>query len=151
MNSFGGWLSDHLCPLLTYHKSIMPNLPPVRGETPLPRREDIAGRPVERRPKPRKQVLLTGILASIDGESSVHCTIRDLSETGARVIAAKGVRFPPAFYLINIRDRVAYETWLVRSEGLEAGVVFGKTLPLSGLTDPALAFLKRMWMSKATG
>jgi hypothetical protein len=116
----------------------------------LRRKEDSAGKPAERRPKARKQVLLTGILASPSGDSSMDCTIRDLSETGARVIAAKGARFPPTFYLINIRDRVAYEARVVRSEGLEAGVVFQKTLPLSGLTDPDLAFLKRMWMSKAT-
>lgn len=115
------------------------------------RKEDMAGKPAERRPKSRKQVLLTGIIAFPGGDSSVNCTIRDLSETGARVVAAKGAHIPAHFYLINIRDRVAYEASLVRSEGAEAGVVFKKTLALSGLTDPALAFLKRMWMSKATG
>ena len=114
------------------------------------RKEDMAGKPAERRPKSRKQVLLTGIIASTNGDSSVNCTIRDLSETGARVVTAKGTHTPRHFYLINIRDRVAYEASLVRSDGPEAGVVFKKTLPLSGLTDPALAFLKRMWMAKAT-
>ena len=109
-----------------------------------------AGRPSERRPKSRKQVLLTGIIASVSGDSSFDCTIRDLSETGARIVAAKGAQIPPAFYLINVRDRVAYETGLVRSDGLEAGVIFKKTLPLSRLTDPALGFLKRMWLAKAT-
>lgn len=114
------------------------------------RHKDPAGRPAERRPKSRKQVLLTGIIASITGDSSVDCTIRDLSETGARLVAAKGAQIPSHFYLINIRDRIAYEAELVRSEGLEGGILFKKTLPLSGLTDPALGFLKRMWMSKAT-
>ena len=128
----------------------MPTVPPSVEKTSLRRKEDSAGKPAERRPKSRRQVLLTGIIASPGGDSSVDCTIRDLSETGARVIAAKGAQFPPTFYLINIRDRVAYEARVVRSEGLEAGVVFQKTLPLSGLTDPALGFLKRMWMSKAT-
>ena len=112
-------------------------------------KEDSA-RPTERRPQSRKRVLLTGIIATSGGERSFDCTIRDLSETGARVLAAKGAEFPPRFYLINIRDRVAYEAELVRSDASEAGVVFKKTLPLSGLTDPALGFLKRMWMAKAT-
>jgi hypothetical protein len=116
----------------------------------LRRKEDTADRPAERRPKSRRQVLLTGIIASLAGDSSLDCTIRDLSETGARVVAAKGAQVPSHFYLINIRDRVAYEARLVRSEGPEAGVLFKKTMPLSGLTDPALSFLKRMWMSKAT-
>jgi len=66
-------------------------------------------------------------------------------------VVAKGTHIPQHFYLINIRDRVAYEASLVRSESLDAGVVFKKILPLSGLTDPTLAFLKRMWMSKANG
>jgi len=116
----------------------------------LRRKEDITGRAAERRPKTRKQVLLTGIIASPGGDSSVDCTIRDLSETGAKIVAAKGAQLPSHFYLINVRDRVAYEAQLVRSDALAAGVVFKKTLPLSSLTDPALGFLKRMWMSKAT-
>jgi hypothetical protein len=96
----------------------------------LRHKEDSAGRAAERRPKARKQVLLTGIVAAPGGVSSVDCTIRDLSETGAKIVAA-------------------YEAQLVRSDASEAGVVFHKTLPLSGLTDPALGFLKRMWLSKA--
>jgi len=116
----------------------------------LHRKDNIAGKPAERRPKSRKQVLVGGIVAFDGGQRSFDCTIRDLSETGARIVAAKGAEFPPRFYLINIRDRVAYDARPVRSDGLEAGVVFQKTLPLSGLTDPALGFLKRMWMAKAT-
>jgi hypothetical protein len=115
----------------------------------LRRKEDTPGKPAERRPKSRKQVLVGGIVAFEGGQRSFDCTIRDLSETGARVLAAKGAEFPPRFYLINIRDRVAYDARPVRRNGLEAGVVFQKTLPLSGLTDPALGFLKRMWLSKA--
>ena len=104
----------------------------------------------ERRPKARKQVLLTGIIASHDGDQSLDCTIRDLSETGARIVPAKGVLLPADFYLINVRDRVAYDAKLVRSNGAEAGVHFNKTLPLAQLDNPALGFLKRMWLSKAT-
>jgi hypothetical protein len=104
----------------------------------------------DRRPANRKQVLLTGIVAYDAGQRSFDCTIRDLSQSGARIAAAKGAQFPPEFYLINIRDRVAYEAKVARSDGLEAGVVFKKVLPLSGLSDPNLGYLKRMWMSKAT-
>lgn len=114
-------------------------------------KQEIPGAPGgERRPKARKQVLLTGIIASHSGDQSLDCTIRDLSETGARIVAAKGVQLPEGFYLINVRDRVAYEARLVRNDGQAAGVIFEKTLPLSGLSDPALGFLKRMWLSKAT-
>lgn len=113
-------------------------------------KQENSGNSGERRPKARKQVLLTGIIASDGGEQSLDCTIRDLSETGARIVPAKGVQLPERFYLINVRDRVAYDAKLVRSNGTDAGVVFQRTLALSGLSDPALGFLKRMWLSKAT-
>jgi len=113
-------------------------------------KEDSA-RPTERRPQSRKRVLLTGIIATSGGERSFDCTIRDLSQTGARIVAAKGAQLPAEFYLINIRDRVAYDARLVRSDGPEAGITFKKTIALSGLSDPSLGFLKRLWLSKATG
>lgn len=107
-------------------------------------------KPAERRPKARKRLLLTGVVVSTDGQRSFDCTIRDLSETGARIVAAKGAKLPANFYLINMRDRVAYEARPVRNAGSEAGIAFKAILPLSTLTDPAKAFLKRIWLSKAT-
>ena len=48
----------------------------------------------ERRPKTRKRVLLTGIIAYGDGAHSFHCTIRNLSESGARLAVANSTLFP---------------------------------------------------------
>ena len=103
----------------------------------------------ERRPKTRKRVLLTGIIAYDDGAHSFHCTIRNLSESGARLAITGSMLFPPDFYLINIRDRVAYDANLVWNKGTEVGVTFKATLPLASITDPRLAFLKRLWLTKA--
>ena len=105
--------------------------------------------PAERRPKTRKRVLLTGIVAYANGAHSFHCTIRNLSETGARLAVGNNAQFPSDFFLINIRDRVAYEAKLVWNRGNEIGVTFKKALPLAGITDPALAFLKQLWLTKA--
>ena len=105
--------------------------------------------PAERRPKTRKRVLLTGIVAYGNGAHSFLCTIRNLSETGARLAVGNSAQFPSDFYLINIRDRVAYEAQLVWNKGNEIGVAFKATLPLAGITDPALAFLKQLWLTKA--
>jgi hypothetical protein len=105
----------------------------------------------DRRPSTRKPVLLTGIVAFDGGLRSFDCTIRDLSDTGARIVAAKGASIPEAFYLINVRDRMAYEAVLVRNDPGGAGIQFKKTLPLSGVTDPALGFLKKLWLSRAAG
>lgn len=104
----------------------------------------------ERRPKQRKRVLLTGIVAYGDGAYSFDCTIRNLSETGARVMVGTNTQLPQGFYLINVRDRVAYDARPVWIRGAEVGVIFEKALPLSGITDPGLAFLKQLWMAKAS-
>ena len=103
----------------------------------------------ERRPKTRKRVLLTGIIAYDDGAHSFHCTIRNLSESGARLAVTNNALFPSDFYLINIRDRVAYDAKLVWNKRGEIGVTFKATTPLASIADPALAFLKRLWLSKA--
>ena len=98
----------------------------------------------------RKSVLLTGIVAYADGTRSFDCTVHDLSGSGARIAAGKTMQLPSRFYLINIRDRVAYDCEAVWNRGSEAGIAFKKVLPLASITDPALGFLKRLWLSKAT-
>jgi hypothetical protein len=105
--------------------------------------------PAERRPKGRKRVLLTGIVTYAEGAFSFDCTLRNLSETGARIAIGKNMQFPSDFYLINVRDRVAYDAKLIWNSSTEVGVTFKNTLPLAGITDPKLSFLKRLWMAKA--
>ena len=105
--------------------------------------------PAERRPKPRKRVLLTGIVAYGNGAHSFHCTIRNLSETGARLAVGNNAQFPSDFFLINIRDRVAYDCAVVWNKAGEVGVTFKATIALSAITDPALGYLKKLWLAKA--
>jgi hypothetical protein len=105
--------------------------------------------PAERRPKSRKRVLLTGIVTYAEGAFSFDCTLRNLSETGARIAIGKNMQFPSEFYLINVRDRVAYDAKLVWNSSTEVGVTFKKTTPLASINDPKLNFLKRLWMAKA--
>jgi PilZ domain len=105
--------------------------------------------PAERRPRPRKRVLLGGIITFADGAHSFDCTFRNLSESGARIVVAKNAQFPSEFYLINIRDRVVYEARVTWNSGGEIGVNFKNVHPLSDITDPSLGYLKRLWLTKA--
>ena len=105
--------------------------------------------PVDRRPKPRARVLLSGIVTYSDGAYSFDCSFRNLSETGARLVVQKNAQFPTELFLINIRDRVAYDCKVVWNKGGEVGVTFKATVALSNITDPSLAYLKRLWLSKA--
>ena len=105
--------------------------------------------PAERRPKARQRVLLSGIVTHSDGAYSFDCSFRNLSETGARLAVPKNAQFPSEFFLINMRDRVAYDCKVVWNKGGEVGVTFKATVSLSAVTDPALAYLKKLWLSKA--
>jgi hypothetical protein len=104
---------------------------------------------IERRPQRRKRVLLAGVIAYDGGKYSFDCTLRDLSEAGARVSMPKHTQFPSSFYLINIRDRVAHEASVIWCGASEAGVGFTRTIALADGLDPALGFLKRMWLARA--
>ena len=102
----------------------------------------------EKRPKRRNRVLLGGIVSYDDGKRSAHCTIRDITEAGARV-ALRGQQLPPAFFLINTRDRVVYEANVIWSRGGELGVSFHRTYRLADIKDPKLSYLAQLWFAHA--
>jgi len=98
----------------------------------------------ERRPKPRKRVLFGGRVTYSDGAKHFDCSIRDLSESGARISLKPGVPIPSRVYLIETRNRMVHESSVVWNNGREAGLRFLKSFPLSAITDPNLFYLKQM-------
>lgn len=103
-----------------------------------------------RRPPPRRRVLLGGLITYAQGTHCFSCAIRDLSESGVRITMNSRHALPSSVFLINLRDRVAYECRTVWSKGAEAGLAFDKVMPLDELNDSALGFLKRLGHSHAT-
>ena len=103
----------------------------------------------ERRRKSRRRVLFGGIVAYADGRVSFDCIIRSLSMSGARIAISETAQLPAKFYLICIRDRVAYEAQLAWRDGSEAGVEFAGVVGLPDISNPAIGFLKRVWLSAA--
>jgi hypothetical protein len=124
---------------LAYTDAVLNGL--VRGACPLV---------AERRPKRRRNVLLPALLACGGGKQVLHCTIRDLSESGARIALSRQPQFPATLYLINLRDRSAHEAKVTWCGTAEAGLAFSRSFALNGITDPALGFLRRIWMNHAT-
>jgi hypothetical protein len=55
--------------------------------------------------------------------SVINCVVRDLSQTGAKLIFPNPQTLPPRFQL-EIKDLCTYECELVRSKGVEYGVRF---------------------------
>ena len=98
----------------------------------------------ERRPKPRKRVLFGGRVTYSEGAKHFDCSIRDLSESGARISLKPGVPIPSSVYLIDTRNRTVHESRVVWNNGREAGLQFIKSFPLSGIDDPRLSYLKRL-------
>jgi hypothetical protein len=103
-----------------------------------------------RRPPPRRRVLLGGLITYAQGTHCFSCAIRDLSETGARITMKPSHALPSNIFLINLRDRVAYECRTMWCKGAEAGLAIDTVLTLDGLNDTKLAFLKRLGHSHAT-
>lgn len=103
----------------------------------------------DRRPQRRRRMLLGGIVVFDDGASVFDCSVRNLSESGAKISCAKDMRLPSSFHLIIIRDRVAYCAQRVWSAGKEHGVVFKARMRLAEISDPALNHLPPLWLSRA--
>jgi len=103
-----------------------------------------------KRPTRRKRVLYAGIIAHADGDFGLDCTIHDLGEDGALIAVHGESEIPSNFYLINIRDRIAYDAKVIWNIGAYAGVTYEKVQRLIDIFDPSLNFLKRMWQARTT-
>jgi hypothetical protein len=104
----------------------------------------------DRRPARRRRTLLGGRVTYDDGAHVFDCTIRDLSDSGARITVPGQQPIAPRVFLINIRDRVVYEARVVWNRSGQAGLAFEKTLLLADLADKRLDYLKHLWLERAS-
>jgi hypothetical protein len=88
--------------------------------------------------------LLAGLVTFEGGLRSFRCSIRDHSQTGARISIPTGTIMPKIVYLIDVRGRVAHEAERVWATNKMAGLKFNRTLALDKLDDPSLTYLKIM-------
>jgi hypothetical protein len=98
----------------------------------------------ERRPAPRRRVLLGGVATYDDGAYTLNCKIRDLNEKGARITASSLQSLPEEFFLVVMRDHMAHKSRLVWRKGDEAGLEFISSQDVRQITDPNLKFLKHI-------
>jgi hypothetical protein len=100
--------------------------------------------PADRRPARRNRMLLTGLLVYDQGSHSLRCSIRDLSDSGARVAFAKGQMLPRLVWLINVRSRTAHAAETIWATEGAAGLRFTDAVDLNGEVVKDLAYLKRI-------
>jgi hypothetical protein len=111
---------------------------------------DSAGPPprvVNGRRAVRKRTLLSGRVVYGEDDRVRDCTIRDLSETGARITLAKGEVIPTRVFLIDKRTATAYEARVTWIKAPDFGLSFVNSYSLDGDMPRELNFLKPIWAS----
>ncbi|HEY2835980.1 MAG TPA: PilZ domain-containing protein [Rhizomicrobium sp.] len=104
----------------------------------------------ERRPMPRRRVLLGGVAAYEDGAYTLNCQIRDLNEKGARITVSGRQSLPEELYLVIMRDHMAHKARLVWRKGDEAGLQFVTSEDIRRATDPNLKYLSKIHSAQNT-
>jgi two-component system cell cycle response regulator len=77
-----------------------------------------------KRGRSRQRVLKSGKIVFAGGSFSVDCTIRDLSDGGARLKVPTTVAIPDRFTLIDAHARTRWEATVVWRKGDQIGVRF---------------------------
>ena len=96
------------------------------------------------RAAPRTRVLFGGKIVHGDGAFSVDCTIRDLSQTGAKITLGQRVAIPSEVWFIDLHSGIAYAAQVVWRRTPYAGLRFGKGIALSSAPKD-LGYLVRLW------
>lgn len=103
-----------------------------------------------RRKTGRKRVLLGGKVVYREGETSLDCTIVDVSETGIRIRLPRGQGVPSSFHLIDIRNRCAHEITVAWLKPPLAGLRILHSYALDASLPEQLGYLRKIWIECAT-
>lgn len=102
-------------------------------------------RATERRQAPRRRVLLQGKLVFPHNSFSTSCSIRDLSDSGARITFADPSIVADPF-LIIVRDGSAHESTTMWTRQGQAGLLFVRSHDLGAEVPFHLRSIKRLWL-----
>ena len=96
----------------------------------------------DQRVAPRLKALLAAKISFNNGQSALDCLIRNLSDTGAKLIVSAAVTLPECFDLIIAQKSVTRRARIAWRRGEEIGVRFEAGYP-SESSDPDASALKR--------
>lgn len=107
-------------------------------------------KPDRRKAPPRSRALLSGKLVFDNANQSIDCTIRDLTQRGAKVKISTVTPLPSHLYLIDIKRGLAFESEVIWSRPPELGLKFLKSHNLQeDLNSPLLKGMRRIWVELA--
>jgi hypothetical protein len=98
----------------------------------------------DRRASRRKKSLLAGKIVYESGARTCDCTIRDISETGARVEIPVGQILPKNLFLIEVRGGLAYDCEVKWRTPSAIGLQFLRVWPLAGELPEECRYLKQL-------
>ena len=90
-----------------------------------------------------------GCVCYSDGLHQFECSIKDISDAGARIAFPGGLLFPDQIYLVVINRKSAHQAVVMWRRGREAGLKFVRSFLITELPDPSLGYLKRAWADRA--
>src|SRR3954453_22488616 len=92
---------------------------------------------------PRMRTLIAAKISFRNGQSTLDCLIRNLSDTGAKLIVSAAVTLPECFDLIVPQKSVTRRVRIVWRRGEAMGVRFDEGAPRSESRDPDATSLTR--------
>jgi hypothetical protein len=95
----------------------------------------------------RRRTLLGGKLVYGDGAFTVDCTIRDVSEGGAKITLSRHQPLPSDLFLIIVKFGIAYQAKAMWVNFPARGLKFSKEYPLNMPLPVELKFLRPLWLS----
>jgi hypothetical protein len=102
----------------------------------------------DHRKSARRRVLLGCMVAYNDLSISFRCSMRDRSDTGARLRLPGGMLIPDTFWLIDLQAGTAAEAAIAWRAYPEIGVALGPEVDLRAeLKSSELRRLKALWMA----
>lgn len=100
----------------------------------------------DKRKVPRRRVLKEGKIVYADGLRVLDCTIRDISDDGARLLIANTVGLPETFQLFEKASGLLYPASIAWRQPNSIGVHFDG--PASSIHDPANKRFARLKFSR---
>lgn len=102
-------------------------------------------RVVDERRASRKRTLLGGKVIYGDDNRVRDCTIRDISETGARIALARGEVIPTRVFLMDRRTASVYEARVTWIKAPDFGLSFVNAYSLERELPHDLRYLTPIW------
>jgi len=103
-----------------------------------------SGPPVGKRKRRRRRVLFSGFIYVPETHSPFNCSIKDVSETGAKIIIKTEALVPSTFQLVNVTNQTAFEVQCVRRSGRELGLKILRSISLTEAASSDAQELKRL-------